>query len=214
MGSSKSFVHKTAEVDSNVEIGNGTKIWHWTHVQKGARIGSDCVLGQNVNVGPGVIIGNGVKIQNNVSVYEGVTLEDDVFVGPSAVFTNIINPRSFLRRMDEVRLTVVKKGASIGANATIVCGVTLGEYCFVGAGAVVTRDVANYSLVIGSPAKPRRWICKCAWPLARDPREGDWCCTNPDCPFPERYFVLGEDRLAPYDPENLPEVGEDSEDIA
>jgi len=191
----------TDEIDEGVSIGRDTKIWHWTHVQSRAQIGEKCVLGQNVNVGPRVCIGNGVKIQNNVSVYEGVTLEDDVFVGPSVVFTNIINPRAFIRRMDEVRPTLVKQGASIGANATIICGVTIGEYAFVGAGAVVTRDVPAYGLVVGTPARLRKWICKCGYPLTKDDLQGDWMCTNKDCPFPVRYFKMGDCHIAPYDPD-------------
>ncbi|GAB1431733.1 acyltransferase [Spirochaetota bacterium] len=147
------FVHESSYVDEGAAIGDNTKIWHFCHVLSGAKIGSNCVLGQNVNVGSRAIIGNGVKIQNNVSVYDDVIIEDDVFCGPSCVFTNVINPRAFVERKTEYKKTIIKKGASIGANATIVCGVSIGEYAFVGAGSVVTRDVQPYALVYGSPAK-------------------------------------------------------------
>ncbi len=153
--------HQSSYVDEGARVGPGTKIWHFTHVMAGARIGAGCSLGQNVNVGGAAVIGNGVKIQNNVSVYDDVVIEDDVFCGPSCVFTNVINPRAFVERKHEYRHTLVKKGAAIGANATIVCGVTLGEYCFVGAGSVVTRDVPPHAVVYGSPARSRGWICAC-----------------------------------------------------
>jgi UDP-2-acetamido-3-amino-2,3-dideoxy-glucuronate N-acetyltransferase len=155
------FIHESAFVDEGAEIGVGTRIWHFCHVMSGAVIGERCSLGQNVVVMSGVKIGDNVKIQNNVSVYEGVELEDDVFCGPSMVFTNVINPRSHVPRKDEYRRTLVKRGASIGANATIVCGVTLGEYCFVGAGAVVTGDVQPYALAVGVPARRTGWVCQC-----------------------------------------------------
>jgi len=147
------FIHESSYVDEGAVVGDGTKIWHFCHVLSGAQIGERCSLGQNVNVGSRAIIGNGVKIQNNVSIYDDVIIEDDVFCGPSCVFTNVINPRAFVERKDEYKKTVVKKGASIGANATIVCGVTIGEYALVGAGAVVTKDVPPYALVYGSPAR-------------------------------------------------------------
>jgi UDP-2-acetamido-3-amino-2,3-dideoxy-glucuronate N-acetyltransferase len=155
------FVHQSCSVDGPCEIGTGTKIWHFSHVLKGTRIGKNCSIGQNASIGPDVTIGNNVKVQNNVSIYQGVTLEDEVFCGPSMVFTNVINPRSGIRRMHELKPTVVKRGASIGANATIVCGHTLGRYCFVGAGAVVTKDVPDHALVYGNPAKIRGWMCEC-----------------------------------------------------
>ncbi len=147
------FVHESSYVDAGAEVGAGTKIWHFSHVMGGAKIGAKCSIGQNVNIGSKAVIGNGVKIQNNVSIYDDVIIEDDVFCGPSCVFTNVINPRAFVERKHEYKKTLVKKGASIGANATVVCGVTLGEYCLVGAGSVVTKDVPPYSLVYGVPAK-------------------------------------------------------------
>jgi UDP-2-acetamido-3-amino-2,3-dideoxy-glucuronate N-acetyltransferase len=152
------FAHESSYIDEGAEIGEGTKIWHFCHIQKGAKIGKRCSLGQNVNIGSGAVVGNGVKIQNNVSVYDNVILEDDVFCGPSCVFTNVINPRAFIERKHEYRKTIVKKGASIGANATIVCGVTIGEYALVGAGSVVTKDVPAYALVYGNPARIRGTI--------------------------------------------------------
>ena len=152
------FVHESSYVDDNVTVGSGTKVWHFSHILKNCDIGEDCSLGQNVVIGPNVVVGNRVKIQNNVSVYEGVTLEDGVFCGPSCVFTNVNNPRSEIVRKDEYRKTIVKRGASIGANATIVCGHDLGEYCFIAAGAVVTKPVPAYALMAGTPAKRIGWI--------------------------------------------------------
>ncbi|MBK6644631.1 MAG: N-acetyltransferase [Anaerolineales bacterium] len=155
------FVHESSYVDDGAEIGAGTKIWHFCHVMPRAKIGERCNIGQNVLVSSDVTIGTNVKIQNNVSLYTGVIVEDDVFLGPSMVFTNVINPRSHVSRKDEYKTTLVRKGASIGANATIVCGTTLGRYCFVGAGAVVTKDVPDYALVYGTPARVRGWVCQC-----------------------------------------------------
>lgn len=155
------FVHESSYVDEGAQIGAGTKIWHFCHVMPRAVIGERCNIGQNVLVSSDVTIGTNVKIQNNVSLYTGVIIEDDVFLGPSMVFTNVINPRSHVNRKDEYKTTLVKRGASIGANATIVCGTTLGRYCFIGAGAVVTKDVPDYALVYGMPARVRGWVCQC-----------------------------------------------------
>lgn len=152
------FVHESSYVDQPCEIGDGTKIWHFSHVMKDAKIGSRCIIGQNVVISPGVVVGDNCKIQNNVSLYTGVTLEDDVFCGPSCVFTNVINPRSQIVRRDEYRDTVVRRGASIGANATIVCGGSLGRYCFIGAGAVVKGDIPDYALMVGVPARRVGWM--------------------------------------------------------
>jgi UDP-2-acetamido-3-amino-2,3-dideoxy-glucuronate N-acetyltransferase len=160
------FAHETAVIDPPCRIGAGTRIWHFSHVMADSVIGERCNLGQNVVVSPGCVIGSGVKIQNNVSVFTGVTLEDDVFCGPSMVFTNVINPRAHIERKHEYRPTRVRRGASIGANATILCGVTLGEYCLIGAGAVVTRDVAPHALVSGNPSRHRGWVCACGVRLA------------------------------------------------
>jgi UDP-2-acetamido-3-amino-2,3-dideoxy-glucuronate N-acetyltransferase len=166
----KYFVHESSFIDDNVEIDEGTKIWHFTHVQKGAKIGKNCVLGQNVNVGNNVIIGNFCKIQNNVSIYEGVTLEDYVFCGPSMVFTNIIDPRCKYPQVgsDFYIKTLVKEGASIGANATIVCGNTIGKNAMIGAGAVVTKNVPDYALVVGSPARIIGWVSEAGKRLSFD----------------------------------------------
>jgi UDP-2-acetamido-3-amino-2,3-dideoxy-glucuronate N-acetyltransferase len=152
------FTHETAIIDDGATIGSGTKIWHFSHVMPGAQIGQECVLGQNTYVGGKACIGNRVKIQNNVSVYDSVILEDDVFCGPSCVFTNVVNPRSFVERKTEYQETRIKRGVSIGANATIVCGVTIGEYAFIGAGAVVTKDVKPYALMVGVPAIQKGWV--------------------------------------------------------
>ncbi len=155
------FIHPSSVVDQPVEIGKGTKIWHFCHVMSGAKIGERCSFGQNVFVGARVVIGNNVKVQNNVSIYDNVYLEDDVFCGPSMVFTNVVNPRSHINRKDEYLDTLVKRGSSIGANATVICGVTLGEFCFIGAGAVIVRDVPPYALMVGVPAKIVGWMCHC-----------------------------------------------------
>jgi len=155
------FAHESAFIDEGVEIGHGTSIWHVSHVLKNSRIGKDCRIGQNVVIGPKAIVGNGVKIQNNVSVYEGVVLEDGVFCGPSMVFTNVMNPRSEISRMHELKETVVRRGATLGANSTIVCGVEIGRYAFVGAGAVVVKDVPDYALIVGNPGRRIGWMCVC-----------------------------------------------------
>ena len=155
------FVHPSSYVDEGAQIGAGTKIWFFCHVQSGVTVGRGCILGQNVNLDRNVILGDGVKIQNNVSVYNGVVVGDGAFLGPSCVFTNVINPRAFIERKTEFRRTLVGKGVSIGANSTIVCGNDLGDYCMVGAGAVVTKDVPAYALMVGMPAKRLGWICRC-----------------------------------------------------
>jgi acetyltransferase-like isoleucine patch superfamily enzyme len=179
-------LHETAVVDEPAEIGEGTRIWHFSHVLGGVRIGRDCVIGQNAMIGPDVTIGNRCKIQNNVSLYKGVTLEDGVFCGPSCVFTNVLYVRAEIERKDEFRPTLVKRGASIGANATVVCGTTLGEYCFIAAGAVVTHDVAPHALVAGVPARQIGWVSHAGERLGPDlvcPREG------------RRYRVTDENQL-------------------
>jgi UDP-2-acetamido-3-amino-2,3-dideoxy-glucuronate N-acetyltransferase len=181
------FVHPSAIIDPGVSIGSETKIWHFCHVLAGSVIGARCVIGQNVMVGPDVRIGQGCKIQNNVSVYRGVTLEDDVFCGPSVVFTNVINPRAFIDRSGEIRPTLVRRGASIGANATIICGVTIGAYAMVAAGAVVSRDVADYALVAGVPARFRSWVS----------RSGDRLGSDLRCQRTGERYVLEDGRLAP-----------------
>ena len=171
------FAHESAFVDDGVEIGEGTSIWHTSHILKGSKIGKNCKIGQNVVVGPNVTVGQGVKIQNNVSVYEGVTLEDYVFCGPSMVFTNVFNPRSEIPRMKELRSTLVKRGATIGANSTILCGITIGRYALIGAGAVVTRDVPDHALVAGNPARITGWMCVCGVKLEMHGNKG----TCPTC---------------------------------
>jgi UDP-2-acetamido-3-amino-2,3-dideoxy-glucuronate N-acetyltransferase len=158
---SAAFIHPTACIDEGAHIGQNTKIWHFSHILAGTVIGENCNIGQNVVIGPEVRVGRGCKIQNNVSVYKGVTLEDEVFCGPSMVFTNVYNPRAHIRRMNEVRPTLVRRGASLGANCTIVCGVTIGRFAFVGAGSVVTKDVPDHALVYGNPARVRGLVCAC-----------------------------------------------------
>lgn len=162
------FVHESSYVDDGAAIGNGTKIWHFCHIMPETVIGENCNIGQNVVIGPRARVGNGCKIQNNVAVYEGVTLEDGVFCGPSMVFTNIYNPRAEIRKMDQVRLTLVKHGASLGANCTIVCGTTIGRYAFIGAGAVVNKPVLDHALVVGNPARHIGWVCLCGERLSND----------------------------------------------
>lgn len=158
VGGGPYFAHATAVIDHNCSIGEGTKIWHFSHVMPGAVIGNNCNLGQNVVVSPGVILGNNVRVQNNVSIYEGVICEDDVFLGPGMVLTNVINPRSAISRKKEFKTTLIKKGATIGANATIVCGNTIGQYAFIGAGAVVTKNVLPYALIVGNPGRQTGWM--------------------------------------------------------
>lgn len=154
------FAHETAIIDEGCNIGQGTKIWHFSHIMQGCTIGEECNIGQNVVVSPGVVLGHNVKVQNNVSIYTGVICEDDVFLGPSCVFTNVINPRSAISRKDQYKSTRVGKGATIGANSTIVCGHNIGEYAFVGAGAVITKDIADYALYVGNPARQMGWISR------------------------------------------------------
>lgn len=171
------FAHESAYIDPGSRVGEGTKIWHFSHVMTGASIGRNCNVGQNVVVSPGVVVGDNVKIQNNVSIYTGVVLEDDVFCGPSMVFTNVTNPRSHISRKHEYRPTVVKRGASLGANCTVVCGHTVGRYAFVGAGAVITRDVPDYALVLGNPARIAGWMCECGVKIGatREPPQATRC---------------------------------------
>ncbi|WHZ24632.1 MAG: UDP-2-acetamido-3-amino-2,3-dideoxy-D-glucuronic acid acetyltransferase [Nitrospira sp.] len=166
MTTHKYFVHESSYIDQPCDIGEGTKIWHFSHVMTGAVIGRGCNIGQNVLVSSGVQVGNNVKIQNNVALYTGVALEDDVFCGPSCVFTNVINPRSHISRKSEYRATVVRRGATIGANATIICGITIGRYAFIGAGSVVTDDVPDYALVVGVPGRIQGWMCRCGITLS------------------------------------------------
>ena len=181
------FIHETAVVDQPCEIGEGTKVWHFCHLMAGCRVGANCSLGQNVFVGSGAVLGDNVKVQNNVSIYDGVTVEDDVFLGPSMVFTNVSTPRSHVSRKHAYETTVVKRGASIGANATIVCGHTVGEYSFVAAGSVVTKNVVAHSLVMGNPARPRGWMCECGARLVG----------NLDCPECRKRYALSKGALVP-----------------
>jgi UDP-2-acetamido-3-amino-2,3-dideoxy-glucuronate N-acetyltransferase len=171
------YVHPSSIVDDNCVIGEGTKIWHFSHIMSGAVIGNNCNLGQNVVVSPKVTLGNNVRVQNNVSIYEGVICEDDVFLGPSAVLTNVINPRSAVSRKSEYKTTLIKKGASIGANATIVCGHTIGEFAFIGAGAVVTKDVPAYALIVGNPGRQTGWMSEYGQKLQFD-SEGNATCSE------------------------------------
>ena len=162
------FLHPSSIVDEHVSIGDNTKIWHFSHVLSNTNIGENCSFGQNCVIGPNVTIGNGVKVQNNISIYEGVEIEDDVFLGPSMVFTNVVNPRSFIVRREEFKKTVLKKGCSVGANATVVCGITIGEYALIGAGSVVTKDVDPFELIYGVPAKHQGWVSKAGNRLSFD----------------------------------------------
>ncbi len=195
-------IHESAYVDAPCEIGEGTKIWHFCHVQAGARIGRGCVLGQNVNIAGDVVIGDRVKIQNNVSVYTGCEIEDEVFLGPSCVLTNVTNPRSQVDRHGLYERTLLRRGATVGANATIVCGVTLGRYCFVAAGSVVTKDVPDYALVVGNPARRRGWMSRHGHVLQNPNSEGMLTCPESGLRYREadgalRCLDLGEDDPLP-----------------
>jgi UDP-2-acetamido-3-amino-2,3-dideoxy-glucuronate N-acetyltransferase len=185
------FVHPTAVIDPGAAIGSGTKIWHFCHVMAGATIGRDCTIGQNVMVGDGVVLGDRVRVQNNVSLYTGVTCENEVFIGPSAVFTNVINPRSAISRKHEFRNTLVRKGATIGANATIICGHTIGEYAFIGAGAVLTRSAPPYSLFLGNPARHSGWVSASGHRLYFD------ATGRATCPESGEHYYLQDDQLIP-----------------
>jgi UDP-2-acetamido-3-amino-2,3-dideoxy-glucuronate N-acetyltransferase len=183
------FVHPTAVIDENCHVGKDTKIWHFSHILSNTHIGERCVIGQNVAIGPDVVVGNNVKIQNNVSIYKGVTLEDDVFAGPSCVFTNVLNPRSHVRRMHVLRPTLIRRGATLGANATVVCGTTIGSYAMIGAGSVVTNDVPDYALVFGVPARVHGWVCNCGEKL--DFRTG----VPAECAVCKRNYVRDGERV-------------------
>ena len=185
MSNHKYTCHDSSFIDENVEIGSNTKIWHFSHILNNTVVGKNCSIGQNVVIGPNVKVGDGCKIQNNISIYDGVDIEDDVFLGPSCVFTNVINPRAFIERKDEFKITTVKKGASIGANATIICGVTIGKYSIIGAGSVVTKDVEPYTVVIGNPAKY----------YSRTSKEGDILDTNLVCKKTGKSFILRGDEI-------------------
>ena len=189
MESSNYFVHESSYVDQPCKIGRGTKIWHFSHIMQSCDIGEDCNIGQNVVISPGVTLGRNVKVQNNVSIYTGCILEDDVFCGPSIVFTNVINPRSHVSRKHQYLGTVVRRGASIGANSTIVCGTTIGRYAFIGAGSVVTKDVPDFALVYGNPARVRGWVCSCGVKLPTG-AGGTLICT--DC---GAAYARSQDRL-------------------
>src|SRR2546421_3499951 len=193
MADPKFFAHPTAVIDEGCEIGEGAKIWHFSHIMPNCKIGERCNIGQNVVVSPEVVLGNNVKVQNNVSIYTGVTCEDDVFLGPSMVFTNVTNPRSAVNRKDQYAKTVVKKGASIGANATIVCGHDIGEFAFIGAGAVVTKNVPDYALVIGNPAKQTGWMSEYGHKLNFD-KNGEAIC-----PESGEKYLLRDGRVSKFE---------------
>jgi UDP-2-acetamido-3-amino-2,3-dideoxy-glucuronate N-acetyltransferase len=194
MSSPSVYIHPTAVVDEPVHLGSGTKIWHFCHICTGARLGENCVVGQNGYVASSVVIGNGCRIQNNVSLYDGVELERDVFVGPSAVFTNVVNPRAYVNRRSEFKRTVIKHGATIGANATILPGVTLGPYCFIAAGAVVTTDVPGHALMAGVPARQIGWVSEEGNRLHSDAESGHFVCV-----ISNRYYRLTDDGLVAVD---------------
>ncbi|MEN6348176.1 MAG: acyltransferase [Syntrophomonas sp.] len=183
----KYFAHESAYIDQSCEIGAGTKIWHFSHIMSGCCIGERCNIGQNVVVSPNVILGNGVKVQNNISIYTGVICEDDVFLGPSMVFTNVINPRAFIERKSEFKTTLIKKGASIGANATVICGNTIGSYALIGAGSVVSKNIPDYALIYGNPARLMGWVCKCGEQL-------NFCSDKAICDKCQTRYVLINDQ--------------------
>lgn len=183
------FIHESSYVDEGCQIGKGTKIWHFSHIMSGCKIGEDCNIGQNVVVSPDVVLGRNVKIQNNVSVYTGVECEDDVFLGPSMVFTNVLNPRSAVSRKSEYRKTIIRRGASVGANATIVCGHELGKYCLVGAGSVITKDVLPYALMVGNPARRIGWVSKYGEKLIFDERGVAYC------PVTKEKYILKDGKV-------------------
>ncbi|MCX5815379.1 MAG: DapH/DapD/GlmU-related protein [Proteobacteria bacterium] len=194
------FVHESSFIDPDVEIGEGTKIWHFSHILSGAKIGNNCIIGQNVCIERDVIIGNRCKIQNNVSVYKGVTLKDEVFCGPSCVFTNVYNPRAFIERKTEFRPTLVKRGATIGANATILCGATIGRYAMIGAGALVRSDVPDYAIFVGVPAKQVGWACKCGMTIKTG--KGQWAMGKASsdplvCSYCGNQYCIDGDSLTP-----------------
>jgi len=184
------FVHESSYVDDGVELGEGTRIWHFCHILANTKLGKNCVIGQNVMIGPDVLVGDRCKIQNNVSIFKGVTIEDEVFCGPSCVFTNVYNPRAFIERKHEFRPTLVKRGATIGANATIVCGVTIGQYALVAAGSVVKSDVPDYALVAGVPSRTVGWVCRCGTTLTGHQ-------ASRRCPSCSNEYEVREDRLIP-----------------
>lgn len=186
------FVHETSHLDENVKIGKGTQIWHFSHILKNSKIGKNCIIGQNVMIGRDVRIGNKCKIQNNVSIYKSVTLEDEVFCAPSCVFTNVYNPRAFIERKHEFRPTLVKRGATIGANATIICGITIGKWAFIGGGSVVTKDVPDFALIYGNPARPQGWICKCAYKLESTGKNKLFLCGHCGKKYKKTGDKLGE----------------------
>jgi len=210
------FAHPTAVVDQPCEIGAGTKIWHFCHVMKGAKIGRDCVFGQNCNVDGGVVIGDGVKVQNNVSIYSGIVIEDYVFLGPSCVLTNVTNPRSEINRHSLYETTILRRGCSVGANATIVCGVELGRYCFVGSGAVVAKNVPDYALMVGVPARRIGWVSRHGLPLGEPDAEGVYVCPESGLRYretePGTLRCLDVDEEAPL-PETLRQGGRFYDDI-
>jgi len=191
MKSKSFFVHPTSVVDEGAQIGSGTKIWHFCHLMSTCKIGENCNIGQNVSIDNNTIIGNGVKIQNNVSVYNGVIIEDDVFLGPSMVFTNVINPRSFIERKNEFKKTIIRKGSTIGANATIICGIEIGDYALIGAGAVVTKNVAAYALMVGNPARQRGWVSEAGITLHFNNDN------NAICPETQKSYKLENGRISP-----------------